>query len=233
MIAICHKDKNIPKYMYGWYNALISLGLSVTLWNQEKESPFDFFAKNEPEKILTNLVSVTRGLQKCLDKRPNVKLLTRERELSGPGYDSLVFHEASMKEEYLSDLVFIGNPTEERVNLLKDVAVDSTINLKIFGSKPWPFTQYCGELDLGEQKYVYVSSKLSLDFSTAELNSRPFEIVGCEGSVLSNRDLSAYFENYRFFQNGRDIVNAVKSYEVDKLTVAKDNYSYIEEMKRL
>lgn len=221
-VAIGNKTREIPKYMYGWYNGLISQGFEVILWNEEQESAFDFFAKHSPEVLLTNLQSLSRPVQKCVNNR-NIRVLTREKELAGPGYDSLVFHDAAPKPELASDLVFIGNPTPERVKLLKEVC-KSSYNVKLFGNQSWPFTQYCGSLDISENKHAYASARLSIDFGGD--TSRPYEIVACDGILLtSDSSRSEYFDNARYYSCSSDILKHLEEWEPTP-TMAKGDYSY-------
>lgn len=106
------------------------------------------------------------------------------------GADIFQFYKGSYKEEYSSDIAFVGGRWGYKAKNLDPYLVylcrDFSFNIKIFGNQPWGIPQYCGFADDNEIKDIFASAKICPNISEPHSNEYGYDIVERPFKLLSN-----------------------------------------------
>ena len=60
-----------------WARVFQSLGAEVSLWNIDSKPVFDAFDEFEPDIFIGQTYHITESLIKCIEERPNLKVMMR------------------------------------------------------------------------------------------------------------------------------------------------------------
>lgn len=106
------------------------------------------------------------------------------------GADIFGFYKGSYKEEYDSDIAFVGGRWGYKAQNLDPYLVylcrDFSYNVKIFGNQPWGIPQYCGFAQDHEIKDIFASAKICPNISEPHSNEYGYDIVERPFKLLSN-----------------------------------------------
>lgn len=127
------------------------------------------------------------------------------------GADTFSYLGAVEKEEYKSDISFIGGRWPFKAKnidrlLLPLCEFPSKYKIKIFGNTPWPVNQYLGQIHDDEVKHVFKSAIVCPNISEphsyiySDLVERLWKIPLSDGLVVSDKACDLY----NIFANGYD-----------------------------
>jgi len=180
--------KHHPDIM-GFATAFGKMKHETFLW---QDTPaFDIFDEVEPNVFVS--VRLDRAIEKCLAERPHVHTIIRVskqeniwvidgEEMEFPHVvDDINFHRVDPNPNMAADLVYIG----ETHPMIMELAFPSgVLNIKIFGTQPWPIPQYLGFVGVEQHCQAYSSAKIAFVTSTTEA----LRAMNCKTFCLTSKD---------------------------------------------
>jgi hypothetical protein len=116
-----------------------------------------------------------------------------EEALTADGYNALWVRPAAdvdpnckpgtPRAEFRCDAAFVGAYRPEYEKYLSPLCKDSGLNVKIFGTGPYPYHQYLGQVPAEDVPDIYASAKVSLDIGGNP--QRALAIVAAGGTCAS------------------------------------------------
>jgi hypothetical protein len=146
----------------GWLKAARHLGHKAARLDPKRA--FDSFLALRPDAaVLTKAQRDDRAVRRCLAEVPCRLGVPGEDFPDDPATDWLPDEPpGEFRQEFACDVAFVGDWTAERERWLWPLCA-STLDVKIFGSGPYPFAQRLGAVRPDEVADVWASAKVSLE----------------------------------------------------------------------
>ncbi len=190
----------------GFIAVLQLLGHDVEIYDRWKKSPFDAFDEWTPNIYIDTEAGMgNRSIVKCLKEYKKTRPFSVAKDYCAA--DTLITKHAVAENVLKTDVVFIGNHTDENAKYILPLSGHTKFKLKVFG-RGWEIPESLGKLTAHRAENALRSAKIALHI-TEPTSTQYFYQILISGTLCLSTPGTPYTHNVSQFDSAKQLIHSI------------------------